>query len=1254
MAASDKYKGLHLLVDADISGMKKAINQATTDIKGFERTLTSINQRIKADPTDTDAYVDQLSNIGSQIKEIEELVIELQKAKEKLDNNKAINKNSEGYQYLAKTLNQYEKKLADLKTTQKEYNSQLKYSDSYIDLFYDSMKKSSDALKNAEIRYKAINEQIKQNPKNLENYTNKQQRLNEVIEATSKRLEELEGTQKALSKLEGIDKTSKKYIEIQDEIDECKNKLDLYKQEQEKLPKQVEELRKEMNYLPTEWEQFNSKLETTTKELDLIVQATEGLSKAFSALTVFNFKNAIDYESSVAEIKKVITDLKDDTIESLKEIAVETGNEFSNIAEVASLGATLGIAQKDIATFTKTMVDLNTATSGAIDYSEGSKSVARFLNVMEIGTDEASNFGSALTYVGDQFAATADEILEVSTRMAGLKTIAGVDQYDLIGLAAEMKNIGLSSESSSTAITRVFMTMNNAVANGKDSLVQYAEVAGMSAQEFSKAWKDNAMDAFLSFVDGIDSSVINEISDAIENNTSKVEEYAEAMGMSKAAFVELFNTDKEKLISLYADSMEDLSDESESASTILDDLGLTNVRTAETLLKLAGNGDVVREAISDANKAWSENTALVDKADTVYGTVESRYKALYEKAKQLGAGIAEDALPVLEDLIETGIDILDFINKMPSSLKNVITAMLLVGTSVTKVTKTLASSFKSLKSLNDIISNVAETAGDTATGNFQKLCKSISGSGGVTALLSKALPVACVAAGAALSAIAISILKTKNGLQNLKDELSELKSTADNDFAKSLRSIAKEYVGAQESIEEANRYSSQLEFKNGSVDKTTEAYQKLNEIVEEYNSLIGDNGNLKLHINEVTGELEDQEGQVIDLQKAYENLRIENERSAWLEANQESFDTALSKIQESIFNIAEKKTEIMTAAQELINAGTYSKSDIEFYVENWGKASELIGESKHKFVEMDQYMASANDTGGIRGMVISLYDYENQIKECQEVTSQYYDVANADADELESKLRQYSSTSYVANISYDKEDVDSIINAINVQQQYLNGLIEDQKTNGNDWSAEIDSTKEKISQMWNEASEASALYKDAKSKEDEANKLAGESADTASQKQDSLKTDVEETTSQVDLQKQSWINLAKEINNVPDSKHTTYTIDKVTREYTVKAGSTYKSAYQSASGGSGGYFGSLLSKIPSVARVNNLAKDIGRTIGNSRQAQAMLASGGYNNSINLNATFSINNTGKAITQSMSKQMARQMLDYINEGLGKGI
>lgn len=1144
-----------------------------------------------------------------------------------------------------------------------------------------ALKDAQSDLKSFQRSISSINRSIKLDPDNVDLYTQKQKILEQSLEENKKTLEELLTYKKQLDdsiknqSVEGLDETNEEYQQMIKNIAECHDNEKRYQKELEELPTLIKKAE-------NGWDDYSKKVDAVVSDMDSIISSLDAVSKAFQFLTATSFKSSIDYESDIASIKKVITDLSDGTIQELKNIAVETGNAFENVSSVATLGGTLGIAENDISSFTKTLIDLNTATDGAISFDEGSKSVARFLNVMGIGTDKTSNFGSALVYVGDQFAATADEILEVSSRMAGLSTIAGVNQYDLIGLAAEMKNLGLSSESSASAMTRVFMTINNAVASGGETLEKYAKVAGMSASDFANAWKNDAMNAFLTFTDGIDTSIISEISEAIDNNTSKVDEFANAMGMSREAFIDMFNNNQSEMLSLYADSMADLSDESQSASEILADLGLTNVRTAESLLKLAGNGDVVKTAIEDANIAWDENTALTNKANTVYETVESRWKAIIEKAKQFAASFSEDILPAIEEFLDWGIDTLDTLENMNPVVKTLIASFVGVGAAAVPIAKTV----KSVATLDKSIRTVAYSADTTLQKTIGTLTTTLGGTNGLLGILGTTMPWALGIAGVALMGYAAYVGSGAKATAELNKKLNELDESASENLVANIKNINSEIETLYSLSKDISENESLLTFdSNGKVDKTAEAYSNLQTALDELNNTLGSENGTMYYIDETTGKIVDQQGEVANLTSDIENLRDTKLKEAWMDANDDKYIEYLQLQEEEFDKLAEKEKYLASLRENLYGNKGYQDYEIEWYNK---VASGIIDVNSLADIQTEKFNQMKEAFGGAGSAYNTTLDEMAEIlkkyQEYSDFTELYESIQGLPWDEAKAKLEEYDKAQQEANARQTEETktkTQAIKEEIAALEEDYAALDAAAEKTGDDVTGKKEAIVEQINSLKQELLDANqtSLENYNLMWDTFAENYPGYYESIIGPIRDAVEGEggvLDQFNSTEEGYNAIWNSIKEQYPEIYNALYKPYSdaIDAInakeitdkTAKYTITVETIEKIGSRQyinqlsddmwgngGSRGSGGYFGDVLSKIP-TGRIDALASSISKTIDNARQAQSKLASGGYTNQIALNASFNINNNGSQVTQNLAKQMAKQVVDYVNEELGKAM
>lgn len=752
-----------------------------------------------------------------------------------------------------------------------------------------AIKDSLSEFNQMEQAVRNVDKALKLDPTNIELLNSKQKLLTKSIDESKKSLKELKDYQKQLDEQGGNVQLTKEYTDLQRKIVETENALKKYKSQLTSLPPEVQAL--------------TVKMDSLAKNFDKVSEKTRALSAASATTLVAATKTAMSYETQIAEIKKVISDLSDETVESLKEVAKETAtttDAFEEISTYATIAATLGVAEENLRSFAKTMKDLAVATNNGISGEEGAKQVARYLNVFNIGAEYAGNLGSSLTFVGDQFAATADEILETASRMTGLSVINGITQNSLIGLAAELKNIGVETESGASAITKAFMSIETNVATNGDELKAFAKTAGMTSKEFSDAWDGDAMGTFLKFTDGLKSSVFNEISAEVEKSSSKVSEFSEVLGMTASSFSKSWSEDAQSTFAQYIDALGNMSEESESASAILSEVKLSGVRVSQALLKLAGNGNTVKKAIADANKAWDENTALTAKASAVYETTSANISSTFEALKQAGEKVGKVLLPIFNTAVDKVGDLAEQFSQADSEVIKFTTGMLAVGAVISPTTKIMSNTIGTVSDLTKAYGKLKSKLSDTTWG-FSKFSTI---AGGLPSILGGVgLAIGAVAGATYLCYQYVKKHKSANlelteSLREQQKALEELKITSEENYANSLASI---YTGEQYATT-IDTLLEKLKEENLTNEQAIETKRLLKAQIDLLNQTVGETA---FAYDEETGNLS-YLGDVVDSAKnKYAELQAEMKKQAWLEANYDVYVEAQKMMQENSDRTAE-------------------------------------------------------------------------------------------------------------------------------------------------------------------------------------------------------------------------------------------------------------------------------------------------------------------------------------------------------------
>lgn len=328
--------------------------------------------------------------------------------------------------------------------------------------------------------------------------------------------------------------------------------------------------------------------------------AGAGLVKGFEALKdgIMDCAQASrDWESAFTGVRKTV-DASEEELAALNDSLLEMSTRIplttTALAGIAEMAGQLGIKTADIASFTETVAAMAASTN--LSAEDAATAMARIANITQTAAQDYGRMGSTIVSLGNHFATTESEIVRMTYRLSAAGTQAGMTLPEIMGLAAAMSSLGMYAESGGSALSKVIKQVQMAVETGSESLKDYAEVAGMTADAFAQLWSEDSASAMQRLIEGIAD---------VERNSASI-------------------------------------------TKTLDDLGVTELRTSDAMGRLANNHELLSDAIATANSAWAENTALMQEAETRYGTTESKLTMAANAAEQFKIAMGDQLNPVLE------------------------------------------------------------------------------------------------------------------------------------------------------------------------------------------------------------------------------------------------------------------------------------------------------------------------------------------------------------------------------------------------------------------------------------------------------------------------------------------------------------------------------------------------------------------------------------------------------------------------------
>lgn len=231
-------------------------------------------------------------------------------------------------------------------------------------------------------------------------------------------------------------------------------------------------------------------------------------SAAITAITVDAAKKAIEFESTMADVAKVVDGLRDENgafTKSYYEMSDALLNMSKSIPMTAdALGQIMasagqaGIASEDLAKFTETAakmgVAFNTTAEQAGDW------MATWRTALNLSQTQVTALGDQLNYLGNTTSENALKLSEVVTRVGALGQTAGLSAGEVAALAASMP--GVTAEISATGIKSMMIAMTaGASATSKQAAV--LQQLGFTASDMANRMQTDAKGAIIDLLGAI-------------------------------------------------------------------------------------------------------------------------------------------------------------------------------------------------------------------------------------------------------------------------------------------------------------------------------------------------------------------------------------------------------------------------------------------------------------------------------------------------------------------------------------------------------------------------------------------------------------------------------------------------------------------------------------------------------------------------------------------------------------------------------
>lgn len=524
----------------------------------------------------------------------------------------------DGYQEYRNTMAKLNAQNRLLEATLKDIDAQYGKNSKSVDAVREKLSTLQLMEKNQRERLQATNQMLGEAIQKQKDYAAQmvvaQIKVNETTEALKNYRESGENNEDIIKRLEQAQKeandelstATKNYTTATNEV----ARLTKERATEEKTLKDVKTQQALLKGEVKETTDVEEKNITTTQKVvdvwqrfkDIIGVAKDVFVKVKDA-TMASINSFVDYEAAFTSVEKTV-DGTDKQLEMLnkdiKEMSSTMPYAAKDIANIASLAGQLGVGIDDISGFTEVMLGLGTATN--LTAEDASTMLAQFQNITGFEADKIKNIASVIVDLGNNSATTERDIMEMAQRFASAGTLAGLSAPDILGMSAALSSVGIGAEAGGTSLSKMTQKIQGAIEKGGKGLEDFARVAGVSAEDFAKAWKESPVEAINMFLSGIGKTY----------------------------------------------------EEGDSVLELLDELGFGEVRLRNATQALALSEKDLGYYVGMANDAFKDTSAYDTEVGRFLDTTQSSVQILKNNFELLKIQVGESLSPAFDDLVKSG------------------------------------------------------------------------------------------------------------------------------------------------------------------------------------------------------------------------------------------------------------------------------------------------------------------------------------------------------------------------------------------------------------------------------------------------------------------------------------------------------------------------------------------------------------------------------------------------------------------------
>ncbi len=226
---------------------------------------------------------------------------------------------------------------------------------------------------------------------------------------------------------------------------------------------------------------------------------------ALGTSIVMPLKVAIDFESAMADVKKVVNFDTPQQFKEMEEDILKLGRTLpmthEGITKLVAAGGQAGFAREDLIAFATDAGKMATAFD-ELSADDAGEMMAKWRTGFKMSQDEVRTLADQINYLSNETATSTTSLASVLTSVGSLGEVAGLSASSILALGTTMTSVGVQQDVAATGIKNFMLSLVSGEEATKNQQDAYKKL-GLDSMQVAKGMQKDSEGTVLKVLEGI-------------------------------------------------------------------------------------------------------------------------------------------------------------------------------------------------------------------------------------------------------------------------------------------------------------------------------------------------------------------------------------------------------------------------------------------------------------------------------------------------------------------------------------------------------------------------------------------------------------------------------------------------------------------------------------------------------------------------------------------------------------------------------